>query len=264
MSEGIRPSRLDQCAGCGRDVQRTKTSAEVIYCLECRRAGKAPTNARHGTTRRYRSGCRCDPCRTANNERARKHQAAARARGYVRPSRRGAPPVSCVYCGEPLAHRGPGAQVHKACRSSWKSAEAKRRVAEAKLAKAAVGAPANPKYMFLVGTCDYCQEPFTRRASVASPYCSGKCRRADKPDPVRPSIRRQVLERDGYICQLCSEPTEPDADPLSDWYPTVDHIVPRSKGGTHDAKNLRCAHRWCNSVRGDETYYVEADLRLIA
>ena len=63
-------------------------------------------------------------------------------------------------------------------------------------------------------------------------------------------------------CQICGERVDRHADPLSDWYPSLDHIVPRSHGGTDDADNLRTAHRWCNSVRGDLTYYTDADLAL--
>lgn len=59
----ISPSRLAVCSGCGGNVMRTRTSADEIYCLPCRREGKAPSKARHGTDRRYSNGCRCDVCR---------------------------------------------------------------------------------------------------------------------------------------------------------------------------------------------------------
>ena len=32
---------------------------------------------------------------------------------------------------------------------------------------------------------------------------------------------------------------------------TLDHVVPRVHGGTNDESNLRLAHLYCNSVRGD-------------
>ena len=74
--------------------------------------------------------------------------------------------------------------------------------------------------------------------------CSGK-------RPYIPqSIRSSVYGRDGYACQLCGGPTEPDSDPSSDWYPTLDHITPVSLGGSSEESNLRTAHRWCNIVRG--------------
>jgi 5-methylcytosine-specific restriction endonuclease McrA len=32
---------------------------------------------------------------------------------------------------------------------------------------------------------------------------------------------------------------------------TIDHIIPRSKGGGHHAANLQMAHRGCNSRKGN-------------
>jgi len=32
---------------------------------------------------------------------------------------------------------------------------------------------------------------------------------------------------------------------------TADHLIPRSKGGSDDLRNLRPAHHGCNSLRGD-------------
>lgn len=34
------------------------------------------------------------------------------------------------------------------------------------------------------------------------------------------------------------------------WQPTIDHLVPRSRGGSSDLVNLRLAHRRCNNQRG--------------
>jgi 5-methylcytosine-specific restriction endonuclease McrA len=53
-------------------------------------------------------------------------------------------------------------------------------------------------------------------------------------------ISKRILTLSGGICALCGRP---GAD-------TVDHIIPRSRGGTHEDYNLRAAHRACNSRRG--------------
>lgn len=69
---------------------------------------------------------------------------------------------------------------------------------------------------------------------------------------VGDDTRASIYSRDGWECQICFEPVQPGADYLSDWYPTLDHIVPqsRSEGPDHSFENLRTAHRYCNLVRG--------------
>jgi 5-methylcytosine-specific restriction endonuclease McrA len=43
------------------------------------------------------------------------------------------------------------------------------------------------------------------------------------------------------------------SDAYNPFYPSLDHILPRSLGGTHDSSNLRTAHLHCNSMRGADT-----------
>ena len=40
-----------------------------------------------------------------------------------------------------------------------------------------------------------------------------------------------------------------------DNYPSVDHIKPISKGGTHTWDNIQLAHRYCNTIKSDNDYY---------
>lgn len=95
-------------------------------------------------------------------------------------------------------------------------------------------------------------------------YCSQRCqRRAGKASrsefSISPVVRIAIYERDGWICQLCLEPVSPDSPPSDIWAATLDHIIPRSHGGSDEEDNLQLAHRWCNSVKGDGTYY-DADI----
>lgn len=64
---------------------------------------------------------------------------------------------------------------------------------------------------------------------------------------VEPVLASEVFERDGWICGLCSSPIPRDAvwpDLLS---PSVDHIVPLSRGGEHSMANVQASHLSCNS-----------------
>ena len=56
--------------------------------------------------------------------------------------------------------------------------------------------------------------------------------------------RRNLLHRDGYTCQYCG-------DRRHDL--TIDHIVPRSKGGTDSWENVVAACLKCNVKKGDRT-----------
>jgi 5-methylcytosine-specific restriction endonuclease McrA len=62
-------------------------------------------------------------------------------------------------------------------------------------------------------------------------------------DPVPQSTRYTVLKRDGK-CLLCGN--GPDDAPLE-----VDHIVPRSKGGSNDISNLQVLCRPCNQGKSN-------------
>lgn len=60
---------------------------------------------------------------------------------------------------------------------------------------------------------------------------------------------RSLYERDGGVCWLCGGLCDINADPNANEYPSVDHIVPISKGGKDTWDNVRLAHRQCNSMR---------------
>ncbi|NLV54235.1 MAG: HNH endonuclease [Acidimicrobiales bacterium] len=62
--------------------------------------------------------------------------------------------------------------------------------------------------------------------------------------------RRGVLVRDGFSCQYCGARAE-----------TIDHVVPRSRGGGHTWDNLVAACRPCN-VRKGARLIREAGMRL--
>ena len=87
------------------------------------------------------------------------------------------------------------------------------------------------------------------------------------PRPVRLSI----YERDEWTCTICNHPADRDAHYLTDWYPTLDHVVPQSGQiiPDHSPSNLRLAHRYCNLARGnrsmtDEEVALRADERRLA
>jgi len=67
--------------------------------------------------------------------------------------------------------------------------------------------------------------------------------------------RRNVLARDGHVCQYCGHHFP--AQQLS-----LDHVVPRSRGGTNTWENVVCACLICNVKKGGRTPH-EAKMRLV-
>ncbi|MBN8564895.1 MAG: HNH endonuclease [Leptolyngbya sp. UWPOB_LEPTO1] len=53
--------------------------------------------------------------------------------------------------------------------------------------------------------------------------------------------RREVLRRDSHTCQYCG----------STKHLTIDHVIPRSRGGSHSWDNVVTACAGCNSKKGD-------------
>jgi 5-methylcytosine-specific restriction endonuclease McrA len=68
---------------------------------------------------------------------------------------------------------------------------------------------------------------------------------------IPPVSRREVLRRDKHTCQYCGATKKL----------TIDHVIPRSRGGTHTWDNVVIACEKCNSIKGNRTPQ-EADMPL--
>lgn len=273
---GLMPRRPDvPCSGCGKLMWRGTGSADVPTCRDCRRI------ARCGTVSGYHKGCRCDACRAA--KRAEMAAYAERRAAAGRPLHRSkkSEPRTCESCGCAFPARvdhiraGGGrfcsARCANVARNLARGFAARpprksefRRRAERLAQKAAEGSSGGGR-VYVQGACAVCGSEFLS-AGEASRYCSRECRdlnRRNRSFGLSWLDRMALFARDSWTCQICSEPVDYAADYLSDWYPTIDHIVPRSKGGGDEVDNLRTAHRWCNSVRGDLSFYTDADLQAV-
>ncbi len=62
--------------------------------------------------------------------------------------------------------------------------------------------------------------------------------------PPRPKValsRREIFRRDHFTCQYCGKTTS---------FLTVDHVIPKHLGGTHEWSNLVTACAFCNHKKG--------------
>jgi hypothetical protein len=77
-------------------------------------------------------------------------------------------------------------------------------------------------------------------------------------------IQAAVLERDGWVCQNCRRLCAPQKSNRATrgYWATVDHIVPRSRGGWDDAINLQTLCARCNEAKGEDIIDYRADVAL--
>lgn len=115
------------------------------------------------------------------------------------------------------------------------------------------------------GRCAVCTAWFVSLHSDTT--CSPECRKQRRADRwhdkghrrrarkynghAEPVNRKTVFERDGYRCHLCRKLTNPAKPVPHPRAPTIDHIVPLAKGGTHQPTNCRTACFSCNTAKGD-------------
>jgi 5-methylcytosine-specific restriction endonuclease McrA len=60
----------------------------------------------------------------------------------------------------------------------------------------------------------------------------------------------EVFEANKWVCQLCGDPVDPNIAWPDPMMPSLDHILPLSKGGTHDRSNVQLTHLGCNMIKG--------------
>ena len=140
------------------------------------------------------------------------------------------------------------------------------------------------------GVCEICGKTYIVKEYVEScgmnyarnnGVCSGKCRRIKLNRIGRESRKRRGVQdghrhrarkyggnydpsvtlkklviRDGLRCAICGGMCDWNDHSWSKYsgpmYPSIDHIIPMSKGGGHVWENVQVAHIICNSEKGDK------------
>lgn len=120
--------------------------------------------------------------------------------------------------------------------------------------------------------CEECGRMFF--SSFERITCSRKCgnRRSNRLKHVKRDKKlrengkvyeislQRLSERDRGVCHLCGGMVDFDDYHIrkdGTWvcgesYPSIDHVLPVSKGGTHTWSNVKLAHRGCNAKRGND------------
>lgn len=157
---------------------------------------------------------------------------------------------TCAFCGTTFAPRHP---KQENCSRACKEAKRNAHVREERLARNA-DAPrlcvvcGKPLSIDSMATKRYCGDSCTRRARK---HIGNAQRRMRVPDQMEPISRADVYARDGWVCQLCGEPVDPEREYPDPMAASLDHVVPLSRGGTHESTNLQLAHLGCNARARD-------------
>lgn len=113
--------------------------------------------------------------------------------------------------------------------------------------------------------CDQCRSVRAdalkiRRAEAARQYridhpefdvAKARRRRATKRGlPAEPYTLAEIAERDGYRCGWCGLLVDMALSGLEPKGPTIDHVIPISRGGPDTPGNVQLMHRECNLIKG--------------
>lgn len=85
-----------------------------------------------------------------------------------------------------------------------------------------------------------------------------KKKRKQNPNSSSEGKKRKLYRRDKGICQLCKRP-------VSFKEMSLDHMTPKSKGGSNQYYNLQISHSCCNWIKGSDEqlepeYYINHSL----
>lgn len=170
--------------------------------------------------------------------------------------------AQCSECQAWFVGRGKRTECGVECKRSADKKRACQRTRDWHLARGEPVANLNP-------VCDHCGAGFSYNGMGRTPkYCGERCREKNPAARLSTQTYRRmrrlrvalatervdplvVYERDGGRCQLCHSMVDRALPPSHRMGPTIDHIVPVTKGGAHLYTNVQLAHRSCNSRRGN-------------
>lgn len=77
------------------------------------------------------------------------------------------------------------------------------------------------------------------------------CRKCKTMHSSRWPSPGELAARDGLACGICGHVVDTAAMHPDPMRASVDHVIPRSRGGSDEPDNFQLAHLWCNQVKSD-------------
>lgn len=211
----------------------------------CEGCGDALTPMKHqGNPKRYCSErCRVKIYRRDNPEAMARKNESAKLRARARAAERDAtdPRPRCTNCDVQMARRADSMYCDaQPCRTAKYHARQASRLR--------CSAPSCDSPVIAKGLCGSHYAAVWRAANVERSRDNRKRRRArERGARVEDFTSTEVYERDNWICGICSEPIPRDVVWPDLRSPSVDHVVPLSRGGEHSMRNVQASHLSCNS-----------------
>ncbi len=126
--------------------------------------------------------------------------------------------------------------------------------------------------------CRKCKKEFVSKfahlsgkpSKILGFYCSDECKKSSlrAQEARNAHMRRgklkggdfidlyELADKKNWICWICNSKISKDAKHerhnINLYGPSIDHILPLSKGGKHIWENVELAHVLCNSLRGNK------------
>jgi len=152
--------------------------------------------------------------------------------------------------------RGKGWKPVARCASCVQQIQARREERRA----TRLAARAAARAALLQKCCEWCLQPFTATTTMQKFCCDAhnniaksqrrKARLRGARVGTPPSLWT-IYERDGGRCGICGDGVERSIRWPDQRAPSIDHIVPITRGGTDEAANLQLAHLRCNQAKGN-------------
>lgn len=128
-----------------------------------------------------------------------------------------------------------------------------------------------------IRNCRQCDKEF--KTNSGESYCSQECWKRNK-NRRRELMRRRkfrilksknlydssitlekLIQKEKNVCYLCGGQCDLNDFIIDDRgsfsitganYPSIEHVIPISKGGTHTWNNVKLAHHYCNAIKRDK------------
>ncbi|MFJ5564816.1 HNH endonuclease [Lysinibacillus xylanilyticus] len=135
----------------------------------------------------------------------------------------------------------------------------------------------NKRKNLSIRNCKQCDKQF--KTNLGEIYCSDECFKRNKnkrrelmkrskfkilksKNLYDPSITlEKLIQIEKNVCYLCGGQCDSNDFTMDDRgssfitgsnYPSIEHVIPISKGGTHTWDNVKLAHHYCNSIKRDK------------